>query len=359
MQAKKSSPRKISLLSPLAGEGLGVKGSILAALAIALVFTSNAVAQSSQSVRVPATVEGIQSADLYAKLGGFVKTVSVDIGDTVKQGQILAEIDAPEMEKQLAQKKSMLALAKAQVEQAKAKIEEAKSKLDALDASVTEASTIRAQKEAKVAFERTECNRIAQLVGSGSVKSSLLDAARFKLSAAESELQSVDAKVATAGANLSGGNSAVRSAQADVVAAEANVGVAKANVDYVIQMINYSKIRAPWPGEVTRRMVDPGAFVRSAADNSGAMPLFRIVGKDKVIVAFSLSQKQLAGLKKGTKVTFGDVEALPDQKFEGSVARFSSEMDPGTRMMRVEMELENADGKLKPGFFGYATLAKE
>jgi hypothetical protein len=68
-------------------------------------------------------------------------------------------------------------------------------------------------------------------------------------------------------------------------------------------------------------MYDPGAFVQSAEGNNAAQPLLKIVRDDKVRVTFSLSQKDIAGLKKGVKVTLGEIDALPDQKFEGTVSR--------------------------------------
>ena len=182
----------------------------------------------------------------------------------------------------------------------------------------------------------------------------------------DAELQAVDAKVATAKANLSAGDSAVRRSQADAAAEEAQVKVAQADTDYTKKMMEYATIRAPWAGTITDRMVDAGAFVQSAEGNSGAKPLFSLVRDDKVRVTFSLSQKDIANLKKGVRVTLAEIDALPGKTFEGEVTRFSSALDSKTRMLRVEMDLENEgelaiDGndapvRLKPGFFGYATV---
>ena len=317
---------------------------------------SVAAAQQTKDPRVPATVEGYESVDLYAKVGGFVKSVSVDIGDAVEADQTLAIIDVPEMEKQLAQKHAMMLLAQAVAKQAEARIEESQSRLESLEASVIEAQTMFAQKEALYDFEQSEYQRIARLASSGAIQSELMDAARYKLKAAEAERQSVSAKVATATANLAGGKAAVRRAESDAAAAAAKVDVAQADIDYVKQMIEYATIRAPWAGKITERMYDPGAFVQSAAGNSAAKPILKMVRDDKVRVTFSLSQKDLKGLEKGVKVSLSDIGALPGQTFEGTVSRYSAELDPKTRMMRVEMDLENPTGKLKPGFFGYATV---
>ncbi len=337
----------------------GFVAACLCMVTMAISISSTVSAQEkspAKNPRVPATVKGYESAELYAKVGGYLKSVSADIGDVVEAGQILAIIDVPEMEKQLMQKESMLRLAQAEANQGTAKIEEAQAHLEALEASIREAQTMQAQKQALLNYERTDYQRIQQLAQRGAIQASLLDAAQFKLKAAESDQQSVVAKVATAIANLAGGKAAVRRAEADAAASAANVDVAQSNIDYVKQMMQYSTIRAPWKGKVTDRMYDSGSFVQSAAGNSASKPILKIVRDDKVRVTFSLSQKDIGRLEKGVKVTLGEIDALPNEKFEGTVSRFSAELDPKTRMMRVEMDLDNSDGKLKAGFFGYATV---
>jgi multidrug resistance efflux pump len=331
--------------------------TVFLAVAATLAFETDESFGQQKNPRVPATVVGYESADLYAKVGGYLKSISVNIGDSVTTGQTLAIIDAPEMLKQLAQKESLLTLAKAQVNQSVAKIEEAKSHLLALKAAIQEAESMGAQKEALLQYEKIENRRMTELAEKGVVQTELLDSAQYKIIAATTQLSSVKAKVATAKANLAGGEAAVRRAEADAAASDANVAVAQADMDYVKQMINYATIRAPWDGKITSRMYDAGAFIQSADGNSAAKPLLKIVRDDKVRVTFSVSQTDIAGLKKGVKVTLAEIDALPNgTSFEGTISRFSAELDPKTRMMRVEMDLDNAEQKLKAGFFGYATI---
>lgn len=342
---------------------------LLTCVVLSLLGSQDCAAQSkskSANPRVPATVQGYESAMLYAKVGGYLKSVNVNIGDEVAAGDVLAEIDVPEMALQLAQKESLLALAKAKSDQSAARIEEAMSKLDSLKAGVAEAESTRSAKRALCNFERTECERLARLAASGSVQSSLVDAARYKLQSAQAELKSVDAKIATAKANLAGGDSAVRRSKADAAAAEAQVKVSQADIDYTKELMKYATIRAPWAGTITGRMVDTGAFVQSAEGNSAAKPMFTLVRDDKVRVTFSLSAKDIGKIKKGLRVTLGEIDALPGKTFEGEVTRFSSALDAKTRMLRVEMDLDNegelamdnsdSPVRLKPGFFGYATV---
>ena len=120
--------------------------SIILTVCLAVFFSSSAmtVAQekSAATVSVPATVEAAQVADLYSKLGGYIKEISVDIGDVVEKGQLLAVLDVPEMEKQKLQKESMVRQSEALVDQANAKVEEATARLSAFKAQIAEANTV-------------------------------------------------------------------------------------------------------------------------------------------------------------------------------------------------------------------------
>ncbi len=310
----------------------------------------------AEPVRVPATVRGFQSADLFAKVGGYIREMKVDIGDRVTQGQPLCILDVPEMEKQVQQKQSLLRQAEAETRQADARIEETEAQLQGYEAAVREAQMMTIQKKAFLKFQVAENDRISKLAQRGAVQKELIDSATYQLDAAKADVQATEAKIATAEANLAGARAAVERSRADQFAAQSNVDVAKSNLEYIKQMLEYTTIRAPFDGIVTSRMFDAGAFVQSAEGNSGAKPVLHIVRMDKVRVSFSLSMSSIKGLKKGDRVVFGEIDALPDQTFDGTVSRHAPVMDEATRMMRVEVDLENPDGKLLPGFFGYATL---
>lgn len=321
------------------------------------VLPATAFAQLNEKpIVVPATVHGYQSADLYAKIGGYIKEIFVDIGDVVKAGQPLVVLDIPEMGKQLIQKQSLILQAEAESSQAKARVTEAAARLDSYVAAVTEARTNKDQKEALVRFQKIEFDRKVQLASRGAIQPSIVDSARYQLEAAQAELAAVDAKVASAEASLTGAEATVVRAEADTVAAESNIKVAQSNLEYVKQLIEYATIRAPFDGKVTERMLDAGAFVQSAEGNSAAKPILRLVRDDKVRIVFSLSSSNIANLDIGDRVILSRIDALPGKTFEGKVTRFSAAMDAKTRMMRVEVDLDNSDNILRPGFFGYASV---
>lgn len=312
--------------------------------------------QADRATQVPATVVGNKVTDIYAKVGGYLKSVNVDIGDKVTKDQILAVLDVPELQTELLQKKSLVKQAEAQLVQAQASQNEAKQRLLSMRAKVREATTYVEQKTALTKMAESEFERVERLVNSGAVNQARLDEATFKLQSVKSEKISSEAKVATAEANFHSGEAAVKSAEASVVAAQANIDVANANREYVQKMIEYCTIRAPYSGEVTKRFFDEGAFLQSAEGNSAARPIFQIVYTAKVRVVAQVSMSQMADLEVGTAVTFSRVDALPDVLFKGKVSRRSAGIDEKTRMMRIEVDLDNAEGKLKPGFFGYLAV---
>lgn len=310
----------------------------------------------AKSVEVPATVKGIQTVDLYSKVGGYLKEINVDIGDEFKAGQALAKLDIPEMKSQLLQKASLIAQSEAEVLQSKSAVIESQARLRSYEAAIDEGRAMRAAKQAMVDYEMRELDRLKRLAATSSIRRELVDTARLKLQSAQSDMETVAARVATAKANLIGAEATIDKANADVEAAKSRVMVAKANLEYTKQMMNYSTIKAPWNGMVIARHVHVGAFIQSAEGNSAAQPMLRIAQVDTVRVECALSTANIENLNKGDRAVLGRIDALKGQEFVGKVKRFSAGMDEATRMMKVEVELPNEKGLLKPGFFGYLKI---
>ena len=282
----------------------------------------------SRKIELPGTVEGFETADLYAKVGGFLEEITVDIGDNVTKGQVLARLANPEMDKEFQEKQAAVAAAEAGVEQSRAALHEAKTKLR--------------EKQAHLNQQTAELERTRQLVERGSLQQKLLDEATYRHDAAEAALDFVRARIQTAEATL---NSSM--AMADLAAAER---------DKIQTLLQYSEIRAPFDGMVTKRFVDPGAFIQPADGNSAARPLLTVTHIDVVRIWLDLPMAQVRWLDRGDRVVFDRINVLPGASFEGEVARFASALDSTSRMMRVEVDLQNPNHQLLPGYYGYVTL---
>ena len=341
-----------------------IKCSLLMA-AIAVLMVSHAPAQKSvktvkaesvsslkQVIKKPATVYAYKTADMYAKVGGYLKNIKKDIGDKVTTKDTLAELDIPEMEQQLLQKKALIKKAEAELAQAKATLIQARKSVEAADASIAEAKSMSAQKEAKLKLATINYNRIAQLVAKGAVNQDRLDTATFEKNSAKAGVESVKAKVATAKSQKAAAEAAVTKAKADIHSAEANIKVAVANLKYVEKISEYATIKPPFDGKITKRMFDEGAFIQSAEGNSAAKPIFQIVQTDMVRIVFSVSSSEIANLSIKDKVVFSGQQGSGIGSIKGEVSRYSAGLDAKTRMLRVEMDVVNDDNRLIPGQFG-------
>jgi len=312
-----------------------------------------------RTVEMPGTVEGFESADLYAKVGGYLQDIHVDIGDHITKRQALAQLYVPEMAKELAQKQAALLQAEAEIAQAQAVVEKTQADLASFEAALDEAKTELVEKQAKVDFRQSDFNRVQDLVNSQAVRRELLDQAQFQLDSANAGLQSVQARIRTASAKLAGARAELEKVKADVKAAEAHRNVVQANVEHVQTLMQYATIRAPFDGVVTDRHVHPGAFIHSADKNSAARPLLSVARIDKVRIKLDIPMNDVRLLELGDRAVLSKINALPGESFEGQVTRFSPGLDPSSRMKQVEIDLENPGGRLLPGYYGYVTVYLE
>lgn len=309
-----------------------------------------------RKIELPGTVEGFESAELYAKVGGYLHEISVNIGDRVQAGQVLAQLSIPEMHNERAEKLAAKASAEANSQQAQAGIRQAEAEVRSADARVAEAKTQLPEKQAHLDQQLAEYDRVQGLVERGSLQAKLLDEAKYQREAAEAALAGVRARILTAQAELEAASANVERAVTDHKSMQAKVNLAQAELEKVETMLAYGEIRAPFDGVVTKRFFDRGAFIQPALGNSAAKPLLTVTRTDIVRIFVDLPMAEVRWLDRGDKAVLDRINVLPGQRFEGNVTRFASSLDPSSRMMRVEIDLENPDHRLLPGYYGYVTL---
>jgi RND family efflux transporter MFP subunit len=246
-------------------------------------------------LELPASVQAFDQTPIYARTSGFVKARYVDIGDHVRQGQLLALIDDPQTEQSLLQAKATVAQLKAQLAQAQA---------NAVLSKVTNQRWQSLQTEGVVAK------------------------------------QDADQKFAQAGAD-----------EASVAAAQANIAAGEANVRSLTEQASFSRVTAPFNGIILSRGIDTGSLI-SSGSQTGVTQIFSIGQSDKVRVFTSVPQASAVGLRQG-QVAKVAIRELPGQIFSGTIARTSQSIDPGTRTLLVEVDLHN-DGRILPGMYATA-----
>ncbi|MBY0514418.1 MAG: efflux RND transporter periplasmic adaptor subunit, partial [Gemmataceae bacterium] len=146
-------------------------------------------------------------------------------------------------------------------------------------------------------------------------------------------------------------DAAIESARAGVAAAEASIATARAAVDSARLDLSYTRITAPFDGVVTSRAVHPGHFVQPG------VVLFTVARVDRLRVTVDVAEAAAARAAPGAAAVVR-VPALNNREFtEGlTVTRTSGVIQPDTRTLRTEIEIDNADGALKPGMYAFVTI---
>ncbi len=232
-------------------------------------------------------------ASIYARTTGYLKSRRVDIGDRVAQGQLLAEIAAPDIDAQLAQAKANLAQAQANLPLAEANNELAK---------VTLARDTKAGAGTATSWEQID-----------------QDKAQVKVTAAQVE------------------------------AARASVQVNEAAVERYSVLQGFQKITAPFPGVISARNVDAGDLI-SADTPSTTKELFHLMRTDVLRVFINVPQVFATGIKVGESAAVY-LRDDPARQFAGKVTRTADALDPNTRTLLTEVDVPNPDNVLRPGMY--------
>src|SRR3979411_569832 len=271
----------------------------------------------AQRLQTNATLEAFEEADLFAKVSGYLSDVRVDIGDHVKAGQVLAMIDVPEMEQELAE-------AKAQLESRQSALESARRQLDHNKASVALQNALSKDRE-----------QLGQ--GRGFISDRTLDQVH-----ANADIAKADLGVAEANRNL----------------AANQVDLAAATVEKIKTLLGYAQIVAPFDGVVARRQVNRGDLVQAATatrTTPSAGSLFTVQGSDTIRVFCDVPENDVPHLHVGDPAIVKP-SGFDDKPFIGKVTRFSLRLDPETRNMRTEIDLPNPEERLYPGTYAEVSL---
>ena len=252
----------------------------------------------STQLQLPGSIMPLQEASLYARTNGYLKQWFVDYGGNVKSGQLLAVIDAPEVDASLLQARADLASAESNV---------AKAQLD-------------------LTYMETTQQRYDALIKTQSVTPQELDLHRADTAKARTTLAITKAAV------LAG----------------------QANVKRLEEMQSFEKITAPFAGTITARNFDVGALI-NASGTSGGQPLFRIAETDVLRVWANVPQAYSTEVKPGLKANVA-VREFPGRTFTGEVAHTAGALDPATRTLLTEVRVPNPDGKLLAGMFAQVTF---
>jgi RND family efflux transporter MFP subunit len=312
----------------------------------------------------PGHVVAFEEAPILSKLQGYVESVHFDIGDNVAKGQVLVRINAPEYKDQLEQKLGLLGQAEAQVKQAEAALVAAEAALNSSRSMVAQAEAGVGRTDAEYARWDSELKRIQQLVSKGSVTPKLADETTSQFQSAEASRKEAVALIASAKAREREAEANVLTAEADIDAAKSKLRVSQSEIAQAKTMLTYTELTAPFDGFVTSRNVDAGHYVQPAGATN-ARPLMTVANVGKVRVFVNVPESEAAWVDSG----FGNADAgdpvtivspsLPGGKIDARIIRTSLQLDPQSRSLLAEIDLDNKDQKLLPGAFVTAKVLLE
>src|SRR5215470_1622746 len=270
----------------------------------------------SNSLVLSGEFKPFQDVDIHAKVAGYIRNIFVDVGDHVREGQTLAELEIPELAAQLSGADAACRAAEQQIRRAQGELQRAQS---------THAAAHAAYERLKQAAESR-----AGLV-------------------AQQEVDDSQAK------DL-GSEAQVSSAEAELAAAKQQLEVAEANQKQYRAMTGYTRITAPYAGVITNRYADTGALVAAGtSSNTQATPVVRLAQVSKLRLVLAIPESAAAQIRLGDSVKV-HVDAL-HKDFRGKVTRFAAALDQQTRTMETEIDFENTDGQLLPGMYSETNLA--
>jgi RND family efflux transporter MFP subunit len=270
----------------------------------------------AQHLQTNATLEAFEQADLFAKVSGYLSDVRVDIGDHVKAGQVLAVIEVPEMEQELAEDE-------AQLDAKQSALETARREVDHQRANVT--------------LQNVTLRRQEVLFNQHWVTAQALDQAR-----AQAAIATADLAVA----------------EANTTQAAAQVDLSAATVERIKTLIAYAQIVAPFDGVVARRLVNRGDLVQAATvtrTTPSAGSLFTVQRIETIRVFCDVPENDVPRLRVGDPAIVKP-SGFDGKPFAGKVTRFSLRLDPETRNMRTEIDLPNPEERLYPGMYAEVSL---
>jgi RND family efflux transporter MFP subunit len=270
----------------------------------------------SQVLSVASEFRPYQEIDVHAKVAGYVKSITVDVGDRVKPGQLLAVLEIPELQDELQQDEASVKRADEEVNRAQADLERAESAHEVTHLGATRLASV----------SKTRPNLIAQQD---------LDEAAGRDRVAEAQ---------------------VSTAKAALASAREQIEIAKANQAKTKTLFAYARITAPFEGVITHRYADTGAMIQAGTSSqTQTMPVVKLSQNNllRLIIPVPESAVSRIHLKEPVDVRVQSI----GKTFPGTIARFADRLDTDTRTMRVEVDVPNPKLQLVPGMFAQAAIA--
>jgi len=269
----------------------------------------------SRGMVLTAEFKPYQEVDIMAKVAGYVKKINVDVGDRVKEGQLLATLEIPEMADDRARAQAALDRSQAEVTRAQDQVQQAESSHEIAHLSYSRLAQVSKQKPGLVA---------------------------------QQEVDDAHSKDLVSEAQISG-------ARSNLAAAQEQVHVNNAELQKIKTLFDYTRVTAPFAGVITKRYADTGSMIQAGTASSiQAMPLVRLSENSLLRLILPVPESAVPTVHIGQQVEV-HVKTL-NRSFSGRVTRFDEKVSLATRTMDTEVDVPNPNLILIPGMYAEVNL---
>ena len=262
---------------------------------------------AQDTIDLPGDLQSIIESPIFARADGYMKTRLVDIGDRVKKGQLMAELETPELDQQISQAHATLAQATSTIQELQADLSLARANLG---------------------LSQVTRDRWQKLLAKGAV------------SRQDSDERQADFEVKQA---------QTRKAEATLATAQDTIRASEANLHRLEEMKGFARVTAPFDGVVTARNVDVGTLI-NAGNGGAAREMFRVAQIQPLRVFVNVPQTYVEQVRSG-QVAELRVQEKPGHVFPARVTNVSESLDSNSRAMLVILETPNPGDVLFPGMY--------
>jgi multidrug efflux pump subunit AcrA (membrane-fusion protein) len=321
----------------------------------------------TRHVGQPAYIVAFERTSMYPRIAGYIRKWNVDIGDSIKKDQVLAELFVPDLEAEYHEKQAQVVRDTANIAVAEQSVSVAESKLESARANAQKAQADVASFQAAVDRWDSEVKRLSKMVDERVIDRQVLDESQKQLKSNIALRSASDAGVKAAEADIVSRQAEVSKARADVEASRATAKVGEATEQRYAALYAYTQLNAPYDGIVVVRNANTGDFVQPAAGDKSAPtaavgggevqgePIYVVARTDLVRVFVDVPEMDANHVARGTEAHVR-VQALDDADFTATVTRSSWALNSQTRTLRAEIDLPNPDARLLPGMYAYAEV---
>jgi RND family efflux transporter MFP subunit len=269
----------------------------------------------ASTLTVAGEFQPYQEVELHAKVSGYIRRINVDIGDRVKNGQVIATLEVPELNAQVAASQAQIRHSQSEIARAQNEVTLAQSNYAALHAAYTRLSEASKRRPGLIAEQELDDSRAKD------------QDAEAKINVAKSALE----------------------------ATKEQLGISKADNQRVQSLEDYSIVTAPFTGVVTMRYADVGSLIQAGtASNTQSMPVIKLAQSDLLRLRMPVPEEDVPFIKIG-----GDVQIklqATGKTISGKIIRFTRELTTSTRTMLAEVDVPNPDLTLSTGMTAETTI---